>query len=71
MSAKSCLLDYANQSRRSYAGYGKIGFDRRFRLFQIEDYGETIRTWKHTEHLESFHWQTLVGHGAPPPYEGP
>ncbi|GJE90394.1 metallo-dependent phosphatase [Phanerochaete sordida] len=55
----------------SYSGYSKIGFDRRFRIYSIEDYGETIRTWKHTEHIESFHWQTLVGPGGPPPYEGP
>ena len=54
---------------RSYSGYGKIGFDRRFRFFEISDYGETIRTWKHTEHIETFNWQTLVGQGAPAPFE--
>ena len=53
----------------SYSGYGKIGFDRRFRMYEISDYGETIRTWKHTEHLESWSLQTLVGYGAAPPYE--
>ncbi|KAJ7606104.1 Metallo-dependent phosphatase-like protein [Mycena polygramma] len=34
----------------SYSGYGKLGFDRRFRIYDISDYGETIRTYKRTEH---------------------
>ncbi|KAJ7504439.1 Metallo-dependent phosphatase-like protein [Mycena galericulata] len=34
----------------SYSGYGKLGFDRRFRIYDITDYGETIRTYKRTEH---------------------
>ncbi|KAJ7091319.1 Metallo-dependent phosphatase-like protein [Mycena belliarum] len=34
----------------SYSGYGKLGFDRRFRIYEISDYGETIRTYKRTEH---------------------
>jgi hypothetical protein len=34
----------------SYSGYGKVGFDRRFRIYDISDYGETIRTYKRTEH---------------------
>ncbi|KAJ7224240.1 Metallo-dependent phosphatase-like protein [Mycena pura] len=34
----------------SYSGYGRIGFDRRFRIYDISDYGETIRTYKRTEH---------------------
>ncbi|KAJ7623261.1 Metallo-dependent phosphatase-like protein [Roridomyces roridus] len=33
----------------SYSGYGKLGFDRRFRIYDISDYGETIRTYKRTE----------------------
>lgn len=56
---------------RSYSGYGRIGFDRRFRMFEISDYGETIRTWKRTEHIENWTPQTLVGHGAAPAYEEP
>ncbi|KIK60489.1 hypothetical protein GYMLUDRAFT_244475 [Collybiopsis luxurians FD-317 M1] len=33
----------------SYSGYGKVGFDRRFRVYEISEYGEKIRTWKRTE----------------------
>ncbi|KAI0342973.1 Metallo-dependent phosphatase [Trametopsis cervina] len=50
----------------SYSGYGKVGFDRRFRIFQISDYGETIHTYKHTEHNDMLDWQLLAGAGAPP-----
>ena len=56
---------------RSYAAYGKIGFDRRFRIYDISDYGETIRTYKRTEHDEIVDDMILSGRGAPPPYEGP
>jgi hypothetical protein len=55
---------------RSYSGYGKIGFDRRFRIFDISDYGETIRTYKRTEHDEIIDEMNLVGDGAPVPWEG-
>ncbi|KAI0689492.1 Metallo-dependent phosphatase [Cytidiella melzeri] len=51
----------------SYSGYGKIGFDRRFRIYQISDYGETIQTYKHTESTDKLNWQTLSGRGAPGP----
>ncbi|KAI0369179.1 Metallo-dependent phosphatase [Pilatotrama ljubarskyi] len=54
----------------SYSGYGKIGFDRRFRIYDISDYGETIRTYKRTEHDEIVDDMVLAGHGAPTPYEG-
>ncbi|KAJ6581440.1 Metallo-dependent phosphatase [Mycena capillaripes] len=52
----------------SYSGYGKLGFDRRFRIYDISDYGETIRTYKRTEH-EGFQDSVLddvvlVGKGA-------
>jgi len=30
----------------SYSGYGSPSFDRRVRVFSVQDYGETIRTWK-------------------------
>ncbi|KAL4250483.1 hypothetical protein ABKN59_006972 [Abortiporus biennis] len=55
----------------SYSGYGRVGFDRRFRVFSIEDYGETISTWKRTEHMEIHDPMVLSGKGSPPPYEGP
>jgi len=32
----------------SYSGYGQAGFDRRFRVFHVEQYGEKVTTWKHT-----------------------
>ncbi|OBZ66763.1 putative inactive purple acid phosphatase 29, partial [Grifola frondosa] len=54
----------------SYSGYGKIGFDRRFRIYDISDYGETIRTYKHTENDEIVDDMLLYGRGSPPPYEG-
>ncbi|KAH8103804.1 Metallo-dependent phosphatase [Cristinia sonorae] len=54
----------------SYAGYGKINFDRRFRVYEISDFGETIRTYKRTEHDEIVDDMVLVGKGAPTPYEG-
>ncbi|KAF6761672.1 phosphatase DCR2 [Ephemerocybe angulata] len=49
----------------SYSGYGKIGFDRRFRVFEISDYGETIRTYKRTEKDEVVDSMLLAGPGAP------
>ncbi|KAL6299529.1 Metallo-dependent phosphatase [Sparassis latifolia] len=54
----------------SYSGYGRIGFDRRVRIYDISDYGETIRTYKRTEHNEVINEIVLAGRGAPPPYEG-
>lgn len=38
---------------RSYSGYGKVGFDRRFRVYEISDYGEKIRTWKRLDKGEA------------------
>jgi len=52
----------------SYSGYGKIGFDRRFRFYEITDFGETIRTYKRTEKDEILDEMILVGKGAPPYY---
>ena len=54
----------------SYSGYGKVGFDRRFRIYDISDYGETIRTYKRTEKDEILDEMVLVGKGAPAQYEG-
>jgi len=50
----------------SYSGYGKIGFDRRFRVYEISDYGETIKTWKRTEHDDIVDEMILAGPGAAP-----
>ncbi|KAF8577708.1 Metallo-dependent phosphatase [Ramaria rubella] len=54
----------------SYSGYGKVGFDRRFRVYNISDYGETIKTYKRTEHGDIMDVSILSGKGAAPPYEG-
>jgi hypothetical protein len=48
----------------SYSAYGKIGFDRRFRVYEISDYGETIRTYKRTEKDEIVDRLTLAGREA-------
>lgn len=42
-------------------------FDRRFRIYQISDFGETIGTYKRTEHGEIVDKMVLVGKDAPPP----
>ncbi|KAL1696645.1 Metallo-dependent phosphatase-like protein [Schizophyllum commune] len=49
----------------SYSGYGRPGFDRRFRVYDISDFGETIRTYKRTEHDEIIDDMILAGKGAP------
>lgn len=49
----------------SYSGYGKVGFDRRFRIYDISNYGETIRTYKRTEKDEIMDDMILAGPGAP------
>ena len=59
-----------NSFVRSYSGYGKVGFDRRFRIFDISDYGETIRTHKRTEHDEILDEMILVGDGSAGSWEG-
>jgi len=41
-------------------------FDRRFRVYDISDYGETIKTYKRTEHDELLDEYILAGAGAPP-----
>ncbi|KAH7335387.1 Metallo-dependent phosphatase [Rhizoctonia solani] len=54
----------------SYAGYGKLGFDRRFRIFQISQYGEKIETHKRTDKGKIIDKMVLVGEGAAPAFEG-
>ncbi len=41
-------------------------FDRRFRVFDISEYGETIKTYKRTEKDEIIDQMTLAGAGAAP-----
>ncbi|KIM83051.1 hypothetical protein PILCRDRAFT_819843 [Piloderma croceum F 1598] len=54
----------------SYSGYSKIGFDKRFRVYDVYDYGETIRTYKRTEKDVILDEMILVGRGAAPAYTG-
>ncbi|CAG7851579.1 SubName: Full=Related to DCR2-dosage-dependent cell cycle regulator {ECO:0000313/EMBL:CCA72678.1} [Serendipita indica DSM 11827] len=54
----------------SYSGYGKVGFDRRFRIFNITDWGETITTYERTEKGKLVDPIVLVGNGGPSPYDG-
>lgn len=49
----------------SFSGYGKVGFDRRVRLYQLKDYGETIETYKRLSSGDIVDRQVLVGEGAP------
>lgn len=44
----------------SFSGYGEVGRDRRFRSYEISDYGETVVTWKRTEHNVVVDRQLLV-----------
>jgi hypothetical protein len=55
---------------RSYSGYGKVGFDRRFRVYDVAEYGERVETYKRTEHGDIVDREVLVGRGSPAPYEG-
>ncbi|KAF8556455.1 Metallo-dependent phosphatase [Imleria badia] len=50
----------------SYSGYSKVGFDRRFRVYDISDYGETIKTYKRSEHDEVLDELIIAGSGAAP-----
>ncbi|GJJ11195.1 hypothetical protein Clacol_005427 [Clathrus columnatus] len=45
--------------------FGGGGFDRRFRVYDISEYGETIKTYKRTEHGEIVDEMILAGKGAP------
>jgi hypothetical protein len=41
--------------------YGSTSFERRYRIYDIADYGETIKTWKRTESGKVVDEQVLVG----------
>lgn len=43
-------------------------FDRRFRIYEMSDYGETIRTYKRLADEEVVDEMALAGRGAPEPY---
>jgi hypothetical protein len=40
-------------------------FDRRFRIYQLSDFGETIGTYKRTERGQIVDKMILAGNGAP------
>jgi len=41
-------------------------FERRFRIYDITEFGETIRTYKRTEHDDIVDDMLLAGKSAPP-----
>jgi len=49
----------------SFSGYGKVGFDRRVRVYQLSEYGEKIETYKRLSSGDIVDRQVLVGEGAP------
>lgn len=57
-------LQVMNSFCSSYSAYGRLGFDRRFRLYEISEWGETIRTYKRTEFDEIIDDVVLLGKGA-------
>lgn len=68
VSTSCCFSNYllTENYTSSYSGYGKIGFDRRFRIYDISDFGETIRTYKRTEKDEILDDMILTGKGSAP-----
>ena len=42
-----------------------IRFERRFRIYDVSDFGETIQTYEHLANDEIIDRMVLVGHGAP------
>jgi hypothetical protein len=44
-------------------------FDRRFRVYDVSDFGETIKTYKRSEHDDVLDELILAGRGAAP-YNG-
>jgi hypothetical protein len=49
----------------SYTGYGAADFDRRVRVFNISQWGETIASYKRLTSGDIVDRQVLVGDGAP------
>jgi hypothetical protein len=41
-------------------------FERRFRIYEMSEFGETIRTYKRTEHDAIIDEMVLAGKSAPP-----
>lgn len=48
----------------SFSGYGKEGFERRMRVFEISDWGEKVETYKLTDSKKVVDKTVLVGEGS-------
>lgn len=48
----------------SFSGYGKGGFARRMRVYEVSEYGEKVETWKVLDTGEETERTILVGEGA-------
>lgn len=63
----SSFPSHARQSDCSllqFSGYGKSGFARRVRIFELSQYGERIETFKLLDTLERIDRTVLVGEDA-------
>ena len=48
----------------SFSGYGKGGFARRMRVYEVSEYGEKVETWKLLDSGETTEKTILLGEGA-------
>jgi len=48
----------------SFSGYGKGGFARRMRVYEVSEFGEKVETWELLDTLETSGRTVLVGEGA-------
>ncbi|GAA5949588.1 hypothetical protein JCM3765_002715 [Sporobolomyces pararoseus] len=48
----------------TYSGYGKGSFPRRFKVYQLSDFGEKIETWQLLDTREVINHAVLVGEGS-------
>jgi len=52
----------------SFSGYGAADFDRRVRVYNVSQWGETIASYKRLTSGDIIDRQVLVGEGAPAPF---
>ncbi|KAI0291650.1 Metallo-dependent phosphatase [Multifurca ochricompacta] len=62
------VTDNCRRVKGVWLCFGGGGFDRRFRIYDISDFGETIRTYKRLANEEIIDEMVLVGHGGFDPY---
>jgi hypothetical protein len=62
MNAEGIALCYAGGMGVNGYGAGHLGWPRRSRVWLIEDFGATIRTWKRLDDkiLTMIHYQTIT-----------